>query len=535
MEMDVGREAGARGVQTYKNRTTEEEREARAHGVEGEGREAGVRGVLEEGREAAAWVDWEAEAEEGTGWGWQGEGEGEDLEEKRDLGGEGYGEEGLGEEGYGGEGYGEEDCGEEGYGDDGLEEHGSGEDGLEEDGFGEDGLEEEELRELRADARERELCSQGLSGGADAGGGGEAGDEAGDETEEGAEEWWQPDGEGAGAGSEEDDQMGGAEEGFGCPSDDAGGALAALPCEVCGTLVPAPQLSAHQAAYLGVNGWADAKQRATDTLACDAEPVPCAFCGVPQTLARLDAHESLCPSRARSKAGDAAGGVRGVAGQLGRPAQPVGNAPAGASCGAGPSRSVGAPLFSVKAGAMGSNLFSKSHSARPGQQQQPRPLLPQSLPRQRSRPQTLQDDIEESSSGDDFAPVGGREPSRQAQHHLRPAAPQPTRGQPSPAEAIFPHFRSLAALQRDGVQTAVDYLAQFTGKPVRDTGGAAGDGATGGGKRGKGKAAARKPRRNAWRNINGRNVYYDDQGKQIAGCAGYAKSKTAAAAANTNE
>jgi hypothetical protein len=108
---------------------------------------------------------------------------------------------------------------------------------------------------------------------------------------------------------------------------------------------------------------------------------------------------------------------------------------------------------------------------------------------------------------------------------------QPTCRQPSPAETIFPHFRSLAALQRNGVRTAVDYLAQFTGKPTRATGGAAGEAAASGGRRskGKGKAAGRKPRRSGWRNVNGRNVYYDDQGKQSTGRVAYAKATAAVA------
>jgi len=454
----------------------------RSDGDEPDGREqrtwrggSGCRLQAEEGSEAAAWgVPEEDEAD------WGGQCEDEDSEEEEgDFGGE---------------------------------------------GFSEDGLGEEELLELQAEARERQLCSQGHCGGGDEG--------AAEETEEDVpEEWYEP--EMMGVRREEAGQPVGAAR-FGFHLDDANGSLASLPCEVCGALVPALQLSAHQTACLGLDGWADGRQATAD--GCDPGPVPCTFRGVPQALACLDSHEALCRARARSRADDSGAGVCSAAGQpvCGGPQQPVTNPPGASSWEAGLFGSSRTRPPSVKAGALGSNSFSWSPPARQAQQQQARPHhLLQGLHWQRNHPPAMQDEIEDSSNGDedadDFAPGGRWEPSWESKQHLHPEVPQPTRGQPSPAEAIFPHFRSLAALQRDGVRTAVDYLAQFTGKPTLVTGGAAGEGAASGGRRGKGKAAGRGPRRTGWRNVNGRNVYYDDKGKQNTGRVAYAKAAAASA------
>lgn len=92
----------------------------------------------------------------------------------------------------------------------------------------------------------------------------------------------------------------------------------------------------------------------------------------------------------------------------------------------------------------------------------------------------------------------------------------------SEAEARFPHFSSIAAIQRDGTPSSIDYLGQFSAA-------AAGAGAAPKGARSKKERKQRKGLpRNSWRTSGGQKVFTDESGKQHTGhaaCRKYLKAQ----------
>lgn len=289
-----------------------------------------------------------------------------------------------------------------------------------------------------------------------------------------------------------------------------GGLQVSLPCEVCGELVPAMRLQAHQADCARTQGQTHVLE---DTDGGD-NAASCAFCGVPQALSRLDAHEALCSTRS------------GVGAHRSAPSS-TGRAPLTKL------RTITMDGVVTPTGNQASSdhdgLPSRGHWLPPSQHHgQTHRQAPAHSPKSRfsrmNRHSPLQDDIEESSDEDT---EGFGADSRRAQPPMAEVAQ--TNVPTSASEALFPNFRSLTALQRDRVWMPVDYLSQFGGNPTCGRNNASGVPAASIHEKGKAKGRARKPRRNTWRNINGRKVYFDEKGQQSVGRIAYRKSTVAKA------
>lgn len=296
-----------------------------------------------------------------------------------------------------------------------------------------------------------------------------------------------------------------------------------LPCEICGMLFAVADLSAHQSACAA--GGAHAGDGAVDE---DDMPIPCEFCCVPQPMARLEAHERLCSTRRVPDQRVEGGATPSRADARSRPsaaARPSHAAAAGPSHAAAAGLSHAAASSHTPAGPAGSITAGPTQGG------------------ERSVAQdVIEDEIEDPSSSDDddFAFVNG--PSWQAHRgqvgpstYDQPALPR------SIGEALFPHFRSIASFRRDGITAAVDYLGQFSGMAKSaPRGGVGGMGATIGAdgadiarSKGRGQKKAKKrgagPRRDTWRVVGGRKVYFDESGQQNVGArAGMKYSKARA-------